>query len=558
MAISDPYEIEAPEKDLKKEGIALDSMVDKITSAHESSIPTGEIKTSKALDFKEFLNSLKGLSQADESLKACLAFMRDAISQEGNPRLKEFWEVKNHAISFFKDKLHAGARTLLWQEYRDLSNEAKQVKDILDSNAAFAIEQISLALRVIDEELTQIESGKLSFDFNLETPCTYIENRLDRYKSSQNALYYYNTFALRVNSLRKELIKTEMRVRHKNSLFKNLSSLGDRIFPKRKEFITAVSSIFVEDVTAFIDESFDGNNLKAPFYVLREEIKGIQAFARKLTLDTKAFSDTRKQLSHCWDRVREVERERKKTRILKKETYQQNLDEILNKFKGIQGAYGKGEINTDSALEQLDAILRDRDTELGRDERNVLKKEHADVSKVMRQKRTEERDEHLKQKQQKKKDEEQLYLEQKDKLLTHLSDDNLAVENNEDVLNEVKVGIKSLALQGVQKRELNQLIRNLKDLINEKKEQKIIENVQDVQGLSELKTILTRKEIRRREIKSQLESYRKEAGNSGMDFTQAMTYQELVSSEKSKLEIIDQSIKGLKVKINQLKTTSGT
>ncbi len=515
------------------------------------------VETSGVQDSHLFLESLKNLAHADEKLKTCLAYMKEAISQEGNPRLKEFWDVKNHAIALFKDKLHSGARALLWQEYRDLSGEAKQIKDILDNNAAFAIEQISLALKSLDEELTQVEGGKIDFKFTLDLPCAFIEKRLDQYSDSQNSLHFYNAFALRVNSLRKELIKTEMRVRHKNSLFKDLSSLGDRIFPKRKAYISSVSKLFVEDVTSFIDESFVGSSLKLPFYVLREEIKGVQSFARKLTLDTKAFSETRKQLSLCWDRVREVEREKKKARVQKKEVYQQNLDEILNNFKLIQSGYDKGEIKTEEALEQLDSILRDREIELGRDEHKAVKKEHSEISKGMRQKQTDERDARVKKAQEKVRESENLYLMQKEKLLTEIASKDLDVERGEDLLTEIKVNMKELTLQGVQKRELNQLIRNLKDLLNEKKEQLIIENVQDLQGLEELRTILAQKDERRKVIKMQLEAYRKEAGNSGMDFSQAITYQELVSAEKSKLEAVDQGIKELKHKIKQLKAASG-
>src|ERR1700733_14369049 len=71
-----------------------------------------------------------------------------------------------------------------------------------------------------------------------------LEEKADFYTSLQAEINILNTQAARINSLRKELIKTEMRVRKKNKFFQRLSAAGDKVFPRRKELIQDVSHQF--------------------------------------------------------------------------------------------------------------------------------------------------------------------------------------------------------------------------------------------------------------------------------------------------------------------------
>ena len=69
------------------------------------------------------------------------------------------------------------------------------------------------------------------------------------------------------------------------------------------------------------------------FFALRDEIKVLQILAKEMTLDTHAFTETRLELSKCWDFLKECDKERKKEMAEKKEFFKKNVDLIMDKIK---------------------------------------------------------------------------------------------------------------------------------------------------------------------------------------------------------------------------------
>src|SRR5207249_5477090 len=88
-------------------------------------------------------------------------------------------------------------------------------------------------------------------------PLSTIDAHYEIYDRLQRSLELFNVCATRINGLRKELVKTEMRIRDKNKFFHRLSKLGDLVFPQRKALINEVSARFIEDVEKFITNSFN-------------------------------------------------------------------------------------------------------------------------------------------------------------------------------------------------------------------------------------------------------------------------------------------------------------
>ena len=79
----------------------------------------------KAVDLKTLLNSLKELLQ-----------------EPGCPRFTEYWKGRKEALVLFKEEMDVKTRSGLWKEFIALSLEARQLKEIFDEQASFAVEQI--------------------------------------------------------------------------------------------------------------------------------------------------------------------------------------------------------------------------------------------------------------------------------------------------------------------------------------------------------------------------------------------------------------------------------
>ena len=160
--------------------------------------------------------------------------MRGSISQEGSPRFREFWESRRLVLPFFKENLNPAIRAKLWGEYVELTVEARRLKEILEEQSAFAMEQIDLAIQAIEGDLSNFENllgqqGDISFPEVSQT----ILQKADVYNRIQRELNLLNTLASRLNGLRKEIIKTDMRIRFMNSLSASLN-LETKFSPREK------------------------------------------------------------------------------------------------------------------------------------------------------------------------------------------------------------------------------------------------------------------------------------------------------------------------------------
>src|SRR3989344_4016959 len=107
--------------------------------------------------FKEFLDSIQQLPTPEEKIAHGLKFMQSSISQEGSPRFREFWESRKKILPLFRENLGAVIRSKLWEQYVELTVEARRLKEILEEQSSFAIEQIDLAIQAIESDLVNFE-----------------------------------------------------------------------------------------------------------------------------------------------------------------------------------------------------------------------------------------------------------------------------------------------------------------------------------------------------------------------------------------------------------------
>lgn len=529
-----------------------------------SSDTEGE-KTKKSQPSKPFSKEVEAFqleldkeADVDNKLKMAIDKMESFLSMGGSPQFKNFWEVRKICLELFKLNISQNVRSTLWPKYSELSKEARRLKEILDEQSAFAVEQIDIAITAIEAEIEQLaqstdKSGQPLSEFH----CKSLEAALPEYWDIQNKLNVLNAHATRVNNLRKELIKIDMRIKFKNKFFQRLSAIGDKVFPQRKELIKDISERFMKDVDAFIQAHFENAQMNENVFFLREEIKALQGIAKTLTLNTQSFTQTRKRLSECWDKLKVVDKERKKERAEKREIFVQNKTEVEEKIKAVKEDLDKGTIQFSKAgklLDEIQTLMRQK--ELGRDEVKALRDQITDLRKSMKESSKNEEDARLKSEFDKLQKKRALLSELQQKIdvlvsaTSGMAADQIEAEKDE-LLNEV-AAVKELTSR--EKNDLERPLRALRDLISMKKEEEVLSlSADDQNTLLNLREVLRQRQQRRKEIKEQLDSLRKTAGHSGFDFEQAMNFNEQVNIEKERLDKTDESIREIEEKIRLFK-----
>lgn len=518
----------------------------------------------KEIKFNEQFNTFKkDLDQSGDletKLQKSIDFMESSLSQNGSPNFKNFWEARNICLQLFKENVNPALRAQLWTKYSELSKEARRLKEILDEQSAFAVEQIEMAIGALDADIDHFDDHLQKMtpvDFSIS--CNSLGNKMDFYQNIQRELNLLNTQASRINALRKELIKTEMRVRQKNKFFQRLSLAGDKVFPRRKELIKEVSGAFTQDVDQFIAANFSKGNLEESLFFLREEIKALQGIAKLLTLNTYAFTHTRMRLSECWDRIKLLEKDRKKARSQQKAAFKQNEDAVLQKIQAFSQAFASNQLSITDANKQIEEIISYmREVELGRDELKFLRDELSNAKKPLIEKiksaeqdriqQEEERDRLKRKKISDLKDETEALLKMVD-----CSEPELLTQKRDDLFDKINHANLTKAEKSELERMLKPLRNAISDAISEKKEKALMSlSEDDRQAIQQLKEVLQQRKERRQEIKNQLETFRKASGISGLDFEQAMNYNAQINIEKERLEKINQGIKEIEQKIAEL------
>ncbi len=494
--------------------------------------------------YDQFLLELEGKNKIEEKIRLCLGFMKEALSKEKTPAFRDFWQAKRLCLNFFKEKITPRSRTVFWTEYIELSDEIRKLKEVLDEQSSFAHEQIELAIEAIEKDLERKESLFQEIE-QIEVP-KECEANGQKYREIQCELDLFNTFAGRLNALRKELIHVSLRIKQKNRLFERLSKLGDQIFPRRKELIQEVSSLFCGDIASFAEKQ-----MTPPFFAWKEEIKALQNFAKVLSLTTPAFSEMRQKLSECWDQIKEMEKEEHQKRAEKRGVYRENYEKIEPKIIALEEEVSL--LTLAQAEEKIDALFKEmRELELGREDVKRLK------MRLMELKRP------LEEKEQKQKEEQKkaavLEQERQKETLQQLLELGLEVFNQAEALSldalvekwEALVKEKkTLSAKGIEMAMLENRLDTIADHVQEKKWQSLLtENPEDLS--SSLHALLDERHKARRKVKENLEAHRKALGGSALSLEESMLIQELNGEEKLRLDAIETMIEEIEEKLFDL------
>lgn len=505
--------------------------------------------------FLDFSQKVTALSTPEEKIALGLEFMRGSISQEGSPRFREFWESRRMVLPFFKENVNPAIRSKLWGEYVELTVEARRLKEILEEQSAFAMEQIDLAIQSVEQDLGKLSAlleQAVSPDFS-QAPY-FLRSRLPAYDQLQRELGLFNTLASRLNGLRKEIMRTDMRIRFKTKFFKRLSDLGDLVFPKRKELIEAVSTEFSQDVDQFIVKHFKGDEVVgAPYYALREEIKAFQMMAKQLTLSSSVFGRTRLQMSECWDKVKVLEKEHKKIISEKRQASLGARQEIQTQIDALQARSAELSLKDldreiDEIVRSMRAVMLDREDVRGlRDALAALRAPHmAEQEKKERELELAEQE-----KVQQRKEKVARFKEEVADLVQKGS--QMDLEALMAQFKQLDADLGTLEVSKIERQSLERQLRPIKDLIADKKEHSLLNlSEDDRKTLENLRTVLQQKKERRQEIKELIDSYRKTLGTSGLDFEKAFQLRELLDQEKERLDKANAGIEEIEEKISSL------
>lgn len=512
--------------------------------------------TASLADFEQFVQALRAANEPERKLDIAIQFMQERLAQTGVPHFKEFWDARRICLDLFKENINPTSRVHLWARYSELCRQARKLKEIFDEQSAFAAEQIEIAVAAIESEIGQFtEYLDLMPPFELGVECRSLDAHLEEYGNMQRELNLLNTYATKTSGLRKELIKTEMRIRQKNKFFERLSKLGDAIFPRRKELIQKVSQQFISDVDNFIKTTFVTELKTVQLFTVRDEIKALQSIAKVLTLNTEAFSSTRKTLSECWDSIKNVVKERRKVASEQKSAYKEHRDQFVAELEALKASFEAKELAAAACETKLDEIAAHmRNTSLGKLEIRELRDMVRDLKQVFTA-HTQSEDMLRRQQASKKEQEKKARIEALRQELESLgsSQTKLDIEDLERALEPLAKEVVTVAVPRGEKQEFDKLVRNVRDLIAEKKEQKLLSLSEgDREAIGKLKDLLKEKKQNRQTIKSQIDTWRKESGSSGVSIGQAMQYNEMIQNEKQRLEKIEAGIDELQAMISKL------
>lgn len=451
--------------------------------------------------YKTFEETFQQKQHSEEKVEHALEFMKEVLAQEGNPRMKDFWDAKNLCIEAFKEKMNPIKRKVLWDQYTELTGEAKRLKAILDENSAFNVEQIELALEGLAKEVQNKEEAVK------RAPDLKLGKHLSRHRDAQNwqnwhkELFVLSALSTQLTGLRKEIIKTEMRIKHKNRLLDLVNTLSDVVFPQRRDLLQKLSDAFVFAVETFAATRMQKEDV-SPF-MLKDDIKSFQSVAKQISLTSPAFKKSREVLSKCWEVVMEKEKgaseEREKLIEEQKETVAALQEEISAFQEGERSA-----VACDALIKKVkNAQLERRSEKTLLDPLFSFQKEVKAQRKAEKQKQVQERAQKL------------------DSLISSLeSAEGLDHDALETLHKDVESGLEELAVSELHRLKIHFLM------------QKVAADVYMEHGLDEKLAQLSK------ELKTSFQKLRKESGASALDFERGIILSELMEDTRSLLERI--------------------
>src|SRR3990170_1534184 len=105
-----------------------------------------ETQTQQISQIENFKKQMDNLSYSEEKVQFILEKMNLALSSKEKPDFRLFWDLKSMCLNLFKDHLNPTSRVEFWKKYLEISKEARKLKDLIDEQTSFEVEQIEITI----------------------------------------------------------------------------------------------------------------------------------------------------------------------------------------------------------------------------------------------------------------------------------------------------------------------------------------------------------------------------------------------------------------------------
>lgn len=492
---------------------------------------------SPSKELARYLSLLDSTEATVDKLRCTFEFLSLCLSEDYARHTQEFWYVKQICLELFKEPLEPSFRYPLWQEFIELLNQARFAKDMLTETSTYSLEQFDLALKGLTSEFNAAESltestwhilDKVGFDGSESSLQEFVRALSQEISDTQAKLEIFNNLAHRYRDLKEEIIATSMRPKDKRNLFDKLKALRALLFPKRKELINRVSTLYLEEVEQFIQSALDSKS-RRPIFAIKEELKALQKIAKTLTLNPESFRKTRLKLSELWDQLRKMESEKKAYFAQKREKLQAHAMALDEKITLIESAcQNKSNEEIDKRVQE--GIRHIRSADIMRDD----KKRFEDRLKALKAPFLEKEAEERKAFEEKKFQQQQARSKAIESLENRLA---CTLENEELIsLEQMKKELSQLDLTPKERLHFEGLFERADSHLRKLKEKRLD---------GDTKAQLAYFKERAFELKSKLDKLRKEKAVQSLDFEKALFLEEAMSGYKEELKVVDEKLKSL-------------
>lgn len=468
---------------------------------------------------KKYYELLASKKELEEKIRFTISFLYD-YTQIPNPNLKEFFEVKNVCIDLFKEKIEPRLRKTLWDEFIEISHQMNMLKKALNEKAEYSLSQIEQALILLQKDIAEMDTNTANVPAIIFPRSFRVSNEKAReYVNLQKKATLLGSYTSKLSSLRKELIETSLRMKDKKNVLKMISSMGDLVYPSKKECVEKLSNMFLEDVNTFFAKWFQNTDElpSIPVIKLKDEIKSFQSLSKSFSLNTKAFKQTREILSKAWDTTRKWDEKRKQVLKESEPEFQENFikaESQLSAHEKMMDSLENGD--KQQIITKSDEMLSFlKNTKLRPDQFRDLREKTFKLRDI----HLDKADEKSKKAKEEKVNRVNLIKEEAKELLTAVEEKKIA--SPLEKLSDLRSKDHSFLSKADELYLENQYLTiEVKALLNDEYDQ--TEKLEEIERL----------------LKNRIKQYKKAVTTTGLGFEMALLYRELIDSSSEILQLI--------------------